>query len=195
MTALAPLAARPVARGATVRPRLVRAGASVAVAAATGAGTVATAEHDPARARAVASWLVVAGVVVLVVGLATRRVWAVGLAMVGFGVAYGVGHVHARTGLPGWALVMGPALLASAELALWSIDLAPAAADERGALRDRAAWILLVVVGSGLAGLTLAAAARVRLAGDLPLDALSVAAALGLLALVVALAQRGSMRR
>ncbi len=157
----------------------------MAIAAAVGAVTVATA--SPAGRGLVAGGAVLgAGSVAL--GVAGRWPWAIGAGVAVLGAGFVAGHGGddvARAVVP-----VAGGLLASAELAFWSMELATPVEDRAGVHRPRWAW-LAGVTGLAVAAATmLVAVAGARVQGGVALDGVAVVAAVGLIALAAALAAR-----
>lgn len=142
----------------------------------------------PVASRRPLAVLGVAGVALVGIGCAGRRMGVVGTAAVVLG---GITVLaDADGGAPALAVVAGPAILAVVELAQWSIDLATPVHDAPGVHLGRWAWIVGVVAGSAGLGALLLVGSGVPVGGGLPIDGLAVGAAVALVALTTALAQR-----
>jgi len=105
-------------------------------------------------------------------------------------VAIGGGYVLARSGhgtADGWAAVVGVALLATAELATWSIEHDARIHVERAVTRRRLATLAALVVGALLLDVFVVASAAVAGPSGLLLAIVGVAAAVASVALVARL--------
>ena len=128
-----------------------------------------------------------AGLVVLAAALAIRLPFLVAPAMVLLAGAYVALFLVRGKSVDTHSPIYGVGLLASAELAYLALEHR-AAPFERGlALRRTAAGCLLAIAGVGLSALVLAAAAA-PVGGGGALEAVGIAAAIGMLALVGRLA-------
>ena len=128
------------------------------------------------------------GAIVLALALATRFAPPVAWAVAVLGTAYAVALVLRGGTIDAAAPAVAVGLLLVAELAYWSIERA--VPTEAGLLGRRAGHVLIAALaGSGAAALALAVS-EVATGGGLAVEALGVAAAGAVLALVAALARR-----
>ena len=122
----------------------------------------------------------------LVLGLVLRWPGTVPWAV----VAIGGGYVIARSGhatVDGWSVLVGVALLASAELATWSIEHDARIHVERAVTRRRLATLAALVVGALLLDVFVVASAAVAGPSGLLLAVVGVTAAVASVALVARL--------
>jgi hypothetical protein len=174
-------------RRVTVAPRLAQVAAVVAVVLAGGVGawSVATAELLAPFAALVAE----AGFAMLVVGLVAGLGVLVGPAGVFTVVAYGLSLIGSGSGLRADAVVVGPVLWLALEAAWWSLEARHPIALARGLVARRAVTLVGTAAGSGGVALVLLDLAATGTAGGALLKAVGVAAALGIVALLAALAR------
>lgn len=170
--------------------RLITATGAMALAAVSAAVVIISAGSGDNNVEAVA-WCAAVGMAALAVGLVTRLVSAVGVAGLALGAGYALGHLDTGAEVPASVLLLAPALLAMAEIAAWSIELSPPAANEPGVFGERRAWVAAATAGAAGLTLVLAGSSRIDLAGGTALDAVAVAAAVAVLGLAVVAARRG----
>jgi len=130
-----------------------------------------------------------AGLLLLVAGLAVGRGFPVGAGLAAIGASYVVSVGLAPDAIDRESPVVAAVFLLTAELAWWSLDLRVSALPS--ALLVRRVLILAgATLGALLAGAAVLATARVEPDGGVLLIAAGAAAAIGALALVAALAAR-----
>lgn len=123
-------------------------------------------------------------VAVLVIGLTVRFAPTVATAIALLGVGYGAYVVVNEPALDLAAAAYGAGLLATAELAYWSLELRGGVADEPGAYPRRVSVIALLSLGGlALAALVLALVEAAALEG-IAIEIVGATAALAMLALV-----------
>jgi hypothetical protein len=154
----------------------------------TAGATAAYAAVEADRAAVLVLALGILSVTLLLLGLARGRSSAVLPALAGLGVAWTLAAWTRGAGAPGGTMLAAAGLLVAAELAYWSLEQI-AVTDEPELVARRAAGLAVrAAVALALAAFLLAAL-ELRAGGGLVLEAVGVAAAVGLLALVFALAR------
>jgi hypothetical protein len=158
--------------------------ALLSLACAGGAGAYAIALGGRFAGGTVA--LVASGVALLAVGLILRWPntvpWSV--------VAVAGGYVVARSGhvtVDGWAAAVGTALLAAAELAIWSIEHDARIPEEPAVRNHRIATLAALLAAALLLDVLVVASAAVSGSSGLLLAAVGVAAAVAAVAVVLRL--------
>jgi hypothetical protein len=129
-----------------------------------------------------------AAVFVLVVGLVLGRSAAVPWAIAGLGAGYAA--TLEGSDLDGRVPLYAAGLLVTAELAYWSLRLRRSAPDEAGMALRRMIGLLAAAAVALIAGTLLVAVAHVPLRGGLAVEAVGLAAAVGVLAMVMLAARR-----
>ena len=122
----------------------------------------------------------------LVLGLVLRWPGTVPWAV----VAIGGGYVIARSGhatVDGWSVLVGVALLASAELATWSIEHDARIGEERAVTQRRVVTLASLLVGALLLDMFVVASAGVSGPAGVLFATLGVAAAVAAVAVVLRL--------
>jgi hypothetical protein len=164
------------------RTRVAIGAASIAVAAA----VVGYALLEAERATLPSAALGAVALAALAAGLAVGpSVVPAGIA--GLGACWAV-SAWSRGGVPGGTIVAASAIFVSAELAFCSLDQV-AARDEGELLARRLAGVAFLAVGALTLSAVLLAALGLRAGGGLVLEAVGVAAAVGVVGLVFALAR------
>jgi len=128
----------------------------------------------------------VAGIAVLVLGLVLRWPGTVPWAV----VAIGGGYVIARSGhatVDGWSVLVGVALLASTELATWSIEHDARIGEERAVTQRRVVTLASLLVGALLLDMFVVASAGVSGPAGVLFATLGVAAAVAAVAVILRL--------
>jgi hypothetical protein len=131
-----------------------------------------------------------AAVFVLLVGVSSGYAFAIPWAIAGLGAEYAIGL--GDSGLDGRVPLYAVALLVTAELAYWSVQLRGAAADEPGMAQRRVIGLLLGATAALIVCTTLVTLARVQLGGGLAAEAAGLVAAVGALALLLVAVRRTS---
>lgn len=131
-----------------------------------------------------------AAVFVLLVGVASGRAFAIPWAIAGLGAEYA--FALGDRGLDGRVPLYAVALLVTAELAYWSVQLRGAAADEPGMAQRRVIGLLLGATAALVVCTTLVTLARVQLGSGLVAEAAGLVAAVGALALLLVAVRRTS---
>ena len=129
-------------------------------------------------------------VFVLLVGVSSGHAFAIPWAIAGLGAEYAI--ALGDRGLDGRVPLYAVALLVTAELAYWSVQLRGAAADETGMAQRRVIGLLLGATAALIVCTTLVTLARVQLGGGLAAEAAGLAAAVGALALLLVSVRRTS---
>ena len=158
------------------------------------AGLAAYPAAQDIRLQPVALWLAVLGVFLLTLALVARSPGGIGFALVGLGSAYAVLFAAEGSHLDRVTPVYAAGLLFVAELAFWSIEARVAAWSDPELVVWRLARLAMVCAGAAvLAAVVVAEAAAANGGGGLLLEALGVAAAIGAVALVMALVRRSTV--
>jgi hypothetical protein len=132
--------------------------------------------------------------VLLVYGLAAASPQAIVAALAGVAASWSVSAWTRGTGAPGGTVLAAAAIFVAAELAYWSLEQV-SVSDEAELVARRAAG-LAVRGAAALALVSFALAAlELHVGGGLLLEAVGVAAAVGLIGLVFALAKPGRQSR
>jgi hypothetical protein len=158
------------------------------------AGVVAYSAAAGSRLPEVVAGVGAVGLLLVVLSLAGRWPSLLPLGLAGVGAAYAV-YLSLRSGtIDPRAPVVAAALFAGAELAYWSIEQQEGRA-ERAVLVRRIAFVVAGALGTAILGSLLLIAAGGG-SGGMTLEAVGVAAAVALLALIAFLAARspGSTR-
>jgi hypothetical protein len=135
-----------------------------------------------------------AAAVTLVVGLAVPLPGAVAGAVAGLGAAWTLAAWSRGERVPDTTVVVAAAVFLAAELAYWSLEQVPVP-DEPELVARRVAGVAVRVAAALVLGAFLLAALGLHAGGGLALEAVGVAAAVGLVALVFALARAESTER
>jgi hypothetical protein len=159
-----------------------------AVVAASGIAVYASIEAD--RVQVLVLALGLAAVAVFGAGLTTAATGTVLAGLAGLAAAWSVSAWTRGSGAPGGTIFAAAALFGAAELAYWSLEQV-SVADEPELAAQRLAGLAVRVTGALLLGSVLLASLGLHAGGGVILEAVGVAAAIGLLVLVVILARAG----
>jgi hypothetical protein len=159
-----------------------------AVVATSGIAVYASLEAD--RVQVLVLALGLAAVAVLGVGLTTAAPGTVLGGLAGLAAAWSVSAWTRGSGAPGGTIFAAAALFGAAELAYWSLEQV-SVADEPELAGRRLAGLAVRVTAALLLGSVLLASLGLHAGGGVVLEAVGVAAAIGLLVLVVILARAG----
>jgi hypothetical protein len=129
-----------------------------------------------------------------VYGLVRGRAWAVPWAVVVLGGAYAASLFLPERGVDRHAPFVAAAFLLLAELSYWTLELRTPISPEPGILERRAMLIAAATLGALLVSGVAVGATWIPLGGGVLGDLLGVAAAIGALAIVAWLAERGRSR-
>jgi hypothetical protein len=124
-----------------------------------------------------------AAIFVLAVGLVLGRPFAVPWAVAGLGAEYAVSLGDG--GLDRRVPLYAVALLVTAELSYWSLQLRGAAPDEPGITQRRLIGLMLAATVALLVGTVLVAFANVPVGGGLAIEGIGIVAAIGALVLLL----------
>jgi len=166
------------------RTRVVLALASVAAAAAVALYGTFAADR--------LAWLVLAlgltGAALLVYALATLSAGSIVSGLVGVAASWSLSAWTRGTGAPGGTVLAAVGVFVAAELAYWSLEQA-SVPDEGELVARRAAGLALRGCGALVLVACVLAALGLRPGGGLALETVGIAAAVGLLAIVLVLAR------
>lgn len=134
----------------------------------------------------------VAAALTLAAGLATRLAPLVPAAVVLLGAGYAAHLVLDDVALDQGSAAFAAGLLATAELAYWSLELRSSVPDEAGGYLRRIAYVAVLSLGTLALGAALLAAVELGSGGGVGLDLLGALGAVAALGVVAALSARGS---
>jgi hypothetical protein len=128
------------------------------------------------------------------VGLVRGRAWAVPWAVLVLGGAYAGSLFLPERGVDRQAPFVAAAFLLLGELSYWTLELRTPISPEPGMLERRATLVAAATLGGLLVAAVAIGATAIPLGGGVLRDLLGVGAAIGALALVAWLAERGRSR-